>query len=1134
MNIAVWLRGLGLEQYISAFDENAIDAEILPRLTAEDLKEIGVAALAHRKRILEAIAAMQGEPALESANPASASPIRKSASVDRSGEPGRPREAERRQLTVMFVDLVGSTALATRLDPEEMRDLLRKFQNTVAGEVLRFEGHVAKLMGDGVLAYFGWPQAHEDEAERAVRAALAVVAAVADLSLGDGQQLSVRVGIATGVVVVGDLIGVGAAQENAVVGETPNLAARLQTLAEPGTVVISELTYRLIGKLFEVTRIRPQRLPGFDAPINAFKVIGEGRAESRFEALHAAESAPLTGREHDIALLLDRWRLAASGEGQVVELFGEAGIGKSRILQEVLDRLKDEAHTRLRYYCSPYHLDTALYPVTDQLLRAGNIRRTDPPERQLDFLEQLLAGSTKNPNEAIPLIAALLSIPTEGRYLKLDLMAQKQKSRTFEVLIEQLEALARSKPVLMQLEDAHYLDPMSAELFDQIAGRIQHLPIMLIATSRPEGAVRWAGLPHATFLTLNRLSRSQAASIIAAMTGGKQLPATVLDQVLSKTEGVPLFVEELTKVVLESGLLEERDGELVLAGPLPPFAVPATLHDSLMARLDRLASVREVAQIGAVIGREFKHELLAAAAGLPDFELERATNELVAAGLVFRRGSNSQVTYVFKHALVQDAAYSSLLHSRRQQLHARIASILEERFPKIVTTEPELLAHHFGQAGLVEKAVEYNELAGRRALSRSVLTEALARFDNALTGLSAMPPSEERSRRELAIQLALGSTHVAAHGFAAPSTATAYGRARELCEELTDTRQLFPVLYGLCLYHLYAAELAEARSAADRLLELAEASNDCGLSFFAHRAAGVSALPAGEFARARAHLEQALALYDPQEHRSPAFVYAFDPRVVCLDYLARTLLPLGFPDQALAANNEAVAEAHRVGHRNSLALPLFFGGVIRQILGDRESVRECCAELTRIASEAGFRFWLAGATILSAWTLAEAGDADRGRLELQRGLVEWRATGAEFMVPYFIALQAQIEVRAGDHDVALRLLEEAHARIERTNERWFAAEVLRLQGEVLLHSGGDGVALAENRFSDALAIAQAQGARFWELRAALSLARGDCPIPGARERLALIISGFTEGQTLPDLQAAQALATPAEGLRAAN
>ena len=1120
MNISSWLKGLGLEQYTSVFDANAIDGGILPKLTAEDLKEIGVAALAHRKRILEAIAALDRSPLTVAANPANLSSV----AVERPPELDRQREAERRQLTVMFVDLVGSTALATRLDPEEMRDVLRHFQNTASGEVIRFGGHVAKLMGDGVLAYFGWPQAHEDEAERAVRAALAVVKAANGLGVKGGQQLAVRVGIATGIVVVGDLIGVGAAQENAVVGETPNLAARLQTLAEPGTIIISELTYRLIGSLFEVTRIRAQRLPGFDTPINSFRVIGEGRTESRFEALHTGESPPLAGRELDITLLLDRWRLAVSGEGQVVELFGEAGIGKSRLLQELRERLKEEEHTRLRYYCSPYHVETALYPVTDQLLRAGEIVRTDPPERQLAFLEQLLAGSAKNLQDAIPLIAALLSIPTQERYPKLDLMAQKQKTRTFEVLIEQVEALAQSKAVLMLIEDAHYLDPTSAELFDQIVDRIQRLPVMLIAASRPEGAVRWNGHSHATFLTLNRLSRSQAASIIAAMSGGRPLPAPLLDQILSKTEGVPLFVEELTKVVLESGLLQESAGQLVLAGPLPPFAVPASLHDSLMARLDRVASVREVAQVGAVIGREFTHELLAAAAGLPESELERATNQLVAAGLVFRRGAGNQASYAFKHALVMDAAYHSLLLSRRQQLHARIARIFEERFPEIVATEPELLAHHFSQAGLVEKAVEYNEIAGRRALSRSVLSEAFVRFGSALDGLSALPPSAERSRRELAIQLALGSAHVAADGFAAPSTAAAYGRARELCDELGETRELFPVLYGLCLYHLYAAELADARRAADRLLNLAEASNDRGLSFFAHRAAGVSALPAGEFSRARAHLKEALALYDPREHKSPAFVYAFDPRVVCLDYLARALLPLGFPDQALAVNDEAVAEARRVGHRNGLALPLFFGSVIRQILGDREGVQLRCLELARVASEAGFHFWQAGATILNAWTIAEAGNTDRGRVELQRGLAEWRATGAQFMVPYFLALQAQIEVKAGDPNAAARLLEAAHADIGRTNERWFAAELLRLRGEALLLLGGDHAALARDCLSDALATARAQGARFWELRAALSLTLADRTDAGARERFELICSGFTEGLDLPEFQMAKKFA----------
>lgn len=1117
MIIASWLESLGLGQYAPAFAANAIDVEMLPKLSAEDLKEIGVAALAHRKKILEAAATLTGDADAQDNRLG----VRRTAPDPPQALP-RPREAERRQLTVMFIDLVGSTGLATQLDPEEMSLLLRHFQNAVAGDVVRFNGYVAKLMGDGVLAYFGWPQAHEDEAERAVRAGLSVIETVKTLSTQDGRQLSVRIGIATGLVVVGDLIGNGPSQESDVVGETPNLAARLQELAEPGTVLISELTYRLIGRLFEVRRIRPQKLHGFNTPTISYQVLGESRAESRFDALHASGTAPLVGRDLDIALLLDRWQLARSGEGQVVELFGEAGIGKSRILQELRERLKEESITHLRYFCSPYHSQSALYPVIDQLLRAADISRSEPPEQQLAFLQEVLA-ITRNPQEAIPLIASLLSIPIGDRYPKLDLTPQTQKARTFDVLIDQLEALARNKPVLMLLEDAHHLDPTSAELFDMIVDQLQRLPIMLIATSRLEGTVRWNGLPHATLLTLNRLSRAQAASIIAAMTGGKRLPTPLIKQILSKTEGVPLFVEELTKVMLESGLLMESGENLELTGPLPPLAVPATLHDSLMARLDRLASVREVAQIGAVIGREFSHELLAAASPLPEAELERATDQLVAAGLVFRRGGAGQASYAFKHALVQDAAYGSLLLSRRQQLHARIAQALEERFPETVVAEPEVLAHHFERADLREKAVEYHEMAGRRALSRSSLSEALLRFQHALTVLETLPPSKERRRRELAIQVALGSAQVAAHGFAAPETGAAYSRAQDLCVELGEIYEQFPVLYGLCLYHLYAAELPEARRAADQLLELARASNDRKLSFFAHRAAGVSALPAGEFSRARAHLNEALALYDPNEHRSPAFVYAFDPHVVCLDYLARTMLPLGFPEQALAANDEAVAEARRIGHRNSLALPLFFGGVVHQILGDREGVRARASELSQIAGEAGFRFWVAGASILQAWVTAEEGGAERGLAALQQALGEWKSTGAQYMVPYFGALHAQIELKADQAGRALRLLEEAYRTIERTGERWFAAEVLRLQGEALLKLGPERLPLARERFADSLTTAQAQGARFWELRAAIGLATSDKSEAAAVERVAGIYSGFTEGLSLPDLKIAQGI-----------
>jgi class 3 adenylate cyclase/predicted ATPase len=1117
-----------MERYAAAFAENEIDPETLRTLTADDLKDLGVALVGHRRKILDAIAALD--------KPGPIAPLAVPAAAVVGQSPATVAGAERRQLTVMFVDLVGSTELSRRFDPERMREILQEYQNTVAGEIVRFEGHVAKFMGDGVLAYFGWPRAHEHAAERAVRAGLAIADAVPALPVEEEQPLAVRVGIATGLVVVGDLVGSGAALEEAVVGETPNLAARLQALAEPGTVVISELTYRLAGSLFEVFELPPQRVRGFDVPVRTFCVAGEGQAEGRFEALHGGGMAlaPLAGREHEIALLLERWRLATSGEGQVVLLVGEPGIGKSRIVEELRARVEGEPHTRLRYFCSPYHTQSALYPISGQLIRAAGIGRNDPSERKLALLETLLARSSDHLDEAVPLIATLLSIPAGERYPALDLTPQKQKAQTFEVLLGQLESLARVHPVLMLLEDAHWLDPTSAELFDQAVERIQRLPVMLVATSRPEAPARWHGFPHATLLTLNRLGRAQAVAIIDSMTMGRQLPAPVLDQILTKTEGVPLFVEELTKVVLESGLLQEGEDRLVPVGPLAPFTIPATLHDSLMARLDRLAPVKEVAQIGAVIGREFPHELLAAVAGLPQATVDNALDELVAAGLVFRRGAPPRTSYIFKHALVQDTAYGSLLISRRQQLHARIAQLLEERFRDTTVTEPELLAHHFGQAGLAEKAVEYHERAGRRALARSATAEALAQFGYALDSLNRLPGSTDRLRRELAIQLALGSGRVAAHGFADPTTGSAYQRAAELCEELHEIRELFPVLYGLCLYHLYGANLPEARATADRLLKLAEASDDDpGLLFFAHRAAGVTSLPAGDLPRARAHLERALALYDPGEHRAPAFVYAFDPRVVCLDYLARTLLPLGFPEQALAISDEAVDEARRVSHRNSLALPLFFGGVIRQILGDREGVRAHCAELARIAEEAGFRFWQAGATILHGWSLAEAGNPEAGRLEIRCGVQEWRATGAEYMQPYFLALLAQIEVNLGSPGAALALLRDARARVEQTGERWFAAEILRLEGDALMAYGQDSLAEAEACFARALETAVGQQARFWELRAALRIARIGRQDVAARERVARLCAEFSEGFGLPEFEEARALAANGSGSLAA-
>ena len=586
-------------------------------------------------------------------------------------------QAERRQLTVMFCDLVGSTELSRKLDPEDMSALIRAYQDTVAGELARFEGHVAKFMGDGVLAYFGWPKAHEDDAERAVRAGLAVTEAVGRLSGPGGEPLAARIGIATGQVVVGDLIGEGAAREEAVIGQTPNLAARLQALAEPGSIVISRRTRRLIGGLFDLADLGPQRLKGFAEPLAAFRVEGASHAESRFEALHGQRLTPMVGREHELGILLERWACAKDGDGQVVLIAGEPGIGKSRLIRALRERLGDEPYTAVSQYCSPYHTNSALYPVIGLLERAAQLDRDDPPEEQLAKLEAVLARSSDRLDEVVPLLAALLGLPANGSYPALSLTPEVQKRRTLQTLVDQLAGLAAKQPVLALYEDVHWIDPSTLEFVNLVIERIRQLRVLALVTFRPDFQPPWTGQAHVTTLTMSRLGRRQGADLVSRVTGEKPLPAEIVEQIAARTDGVPLFVEELTKTVLELGLLEDKGDHYELAGPLPPLAIPATLHDSLMARLDRLAPVKEVAQIGAVIGREFSHELLAVAAPMSANLLGDALEQLVAAELVFRRGQPPEATYAFKHALIQDAAYQSLLKSKRQQLHARIAQVLE-------------------------------------------------------------------------------------------------------------------------------------------------------------------------------------------------------------------------------------------------------------------------------------------------------------------------------------------------------------------------------------------------------------------------------------------------------------------------
>jgi class 3 adenylate cyclase/predicted ATPase len=1022
----------------------------------------------------------------------------------------------------MFCDLVGSTALSARLDPEDLREVIAAYHRAVADVVGNLDGFVAKYMGDGVLVYFGYPRAHEDDAERAVRAGLEVVYAVARLEV-KSVKLQARVGIATGLVVVGDLIGEGSAQEQSVVGETPNLAARLQTLAEPGAVVIAAGTRRLVGDLFEYRDLGAVEVRGISGPVPAWQVLRPSAVASRFEALHGSALTPLVGRDEEIDLLLRRWARGKAGEGQIVLISGEPGIGKSRITAALAERLHAEPHLRLRYFCSPYHQDSALYPFIDQLGRAAGFGHDDPLAARLEKLEALLALATP-PDEDAALLADLLSLQPSKRHPLPNLSPQRKKERTLEALIRQLEGLARRQPMIVVFEDAHWIDPTSRELLDLTVERVRSLPVLLLVTFRPEFQPPWTGQPQVTMLALNRLDRRDRTVLLKQIAGGKPLPSEVIDQIAERTDGVPLFIEELTKSVLESGLLREEADRYVLDRPLPPFAIPTSLHDSLMARLDRLASVRLVAQTGAAIGREFSYELLHAVSRLPEDELQTSLARLVASELVFQRGMPPDAVYAFKHALVQDAAHGSLLRSSRQQLHAQIAEVLETRTPEAMDTQPELFAQHYGEAGLVEKSVACWGKAGHRSAARSAMAEAAAQFQSGLDRLALLPDTPERQRQELEFRSALGAVLRAVKGNAAPETGHAYARARELWERLGSPSEFLQVPFGQSLHHMFRCELDLALRLDEDLLRLSRQRNDSAGLVLGHFSSGRNLLSAARFASSRSHLEEALALYDPISHRSLIHQTGLHPQNNAQSLLGNVLFCLGFPDRALARSNAAIAEARRVAHPPSLAVSLALGARLLSLAGDNAALDRLAEELAAVATEQSFPHWRAEGAIFRGWAKVKNGDVAEGMSLLRSGSIAFRATGAEVFMPYYITLLAGACEIGEQFEEAMTLLDEALQIVERTGERWFAAELNRHKGRLLQRQ--EHSEAAEELYRKALSIAQEQEAKLWELRAAGSLARlwrNQGRRGEARDLLAPVYGWFTEGFDTPDLKEAKAL-----------
>jgi class 3 adenylate cyclase/predicted ATPase len=1064
--------------------------------------------------------------ALHAMSKSAMSDIREAAPASEARVP----DAERRQLTVMFCDLVGSTELSARLDPEDLREVVRSYQKTAADVIQDFDGHIAQYLGDGLLVYFGYPQAHEDDAHRAVRAALEIVEAMGTLNTRlkseYGVQLAVRLGIHTGPVVVGEMGG-GGRHEQLALGETPNIAARLEDLAEPDTAVISAMTKRLVEGAFVIKDLGSHRLKGVPRPIAAAQVLNPIAIKSDEEEVRKGVVTALVGRDEEIGLLLRRWEQSKEGFGQVVLINGEPGIGKSALAEVLRERVASEGYTRATYRCSPYHTNSALYPVITHLQRLWRWERDDTPAEKLDKMEETLRNTSLPLKEVVPLFAALCSLPLpEGRYPRLGLTPQQEKQQTLDALAAWLLEEAERQPMLVVYEDIHWADPSTIESIDLLVDQVPTAPLLIVMIFRPEFVPPWPNRSHMTPITLNRLERPQVEAMITQLGGGKELPAEVVQHIVAKTDGVPLYVEELTKMLLESGLLREEADHYALSGSLSSVAIPATLQDSLMARLDRLPMVREVAQLGAVLGREFAYEMLKALAAVEESTLQERLGQLVSAELLYQRGRPPRAKYMFKHALIQDAAYASLLKRTRQQYHQQIAQMLEAEFPQTVEAEPELLAHHHTEAGLKDKAVGYWHQAGERAAQRSAHVEAMNHLTKGLEVLMTLPDNLERDRQELDLQITLGPVLMSVKGIASLDTERAYARARELCQQLGETLQLFPVLQGLYRFYMGRAELQMARDLAEELFSVAQSAQDPALLLEAHRVMGQTMFWLGEIASARVNLEEGIALYDPQKHRSHAFVYGQDPGVACRSSGAWPIWMLGYPDQALRSVHEALTLAQKLTHPFSQAYALVHAAIVHQFRREAQEVQERAEALIALSTEHGFPHWLAYGTILRGWALVVHGEGKEGIAQMRRSLATYRATGAELHRPYFLSLLADADGRVQQIEEGIAAVNEALDTVNKTQERHWEAEHIRCKGELLLMKQGQKTGEAEKCFRQALETARRQQAKSLELRAAMSLSRlwqqqGKQEV--AHQLLADIYGWFTEGFDTADLKEAKVL-----------
>jgi class 3 adenylate cyclase/tetratricopeptide (TPR) repeat protein len=1049
-----WLRRNKLEQYADAFEANDIDLDILPELTESELEKLGLS-LGHRRRLLKAVTERGAEAAISEPKPT----------------PETLGDAERRQVTVLFCDLVGSTALSGAIDPELLGNLIRRYQDAAAVAIARFDGFLAKFMGNGVLAYFGFPRAYEDAAERAIRAALAIVAEVGGIARPDGKPFEARIGIATGLVVVGEIVGSGTAQERTIVGDTPNLAARLQALAAPDTILISEATQHLLGGLFDLDVTGPHELKGFAGLVPAWRVRGEASVESRFAASRGGGNAPMVGRAHEMGMMLERWRLARSGEGQIVTVVGEAGIGKSRSIEALQEALAGEPHARIHLQCSPYHSDSALYPVIQHLGRAARFTAADSPEARIEKLGALFAHRASSDPAALPLLAELLSVPITPT-TPLSLTPAQRKAALIALLVDEIVRLGETEPVLLVLEDAHWIDATTLELMTQLTDSIGPACLFTVVTARPDFAPPWLARPHATLLTLSRLGRADCAQLVAGIAASHGLSAETVAAIVAKTDGVPLFVEELTKSVMESA------GE---------DAVPATLKDSLMARLDRLGEAREVAQIASVIGRQFAFALLDAVAPRGGVELEAALVKLAAAGIVFPEGRGPERSFSFKHALMRDAAYGSLLLSRRREWHDRIAHALEERFPETAGNEPELLAHHFGEAGLAAQACNYRMRAGDRALSRSGYQEAIAHFTAGVKTAEALPDMADRMRRQLDFLLKLGPALMVARGMQSAEVEDAYRRAAAIGESLGDSTASFKAKWGLWLNANIGRKTALARDRARELVTLAERSGDGDLLLEAYHCRWSTVFFRGDVAAALTDSRVGIASYDMARHRHLGAAFGGHDPGVCAHVVSASVLQMsGQPDQAKDIVAPGIALAETLDHPFSIVHALVNSCQSNQMVGDRESVWATTRRVAVLAEKFGLMAYRAGNLVMTAWADAVGSGVAGAARQIDAEIGDATAFGP--LPQYYLGLAGEVLLAAGRTADGLAHVERAIAGIDEPGVGFYLPEIYRLRGECLLALDRANKDEALRAFAKARDIARQQGAVLFERRAEAALA----------------------------------------------